>query len=156
MKHDLVLIFKLDVITDIMDRMDLTDNSTKIFGHFIEVSLDTKENWYLSPAVVEVFDKSFAEYSKGKTVSELILCGIYDTTDDVFYNFTNKKERIRQFSNGESFLYFNTEEDVKKEKYIKAYKRFALSDKQAKDDKYVYNLLSWIDFSKRGKDENSK
>ena len=154
MKHELMLIFKIDLITEFMDRMDLTDNSSKVFGHFINVSLDVKDGWCLSPAVVEVFDKSFEEYTQKNSVGKLVLCGIYDSTDDIFYNFTNKKEKIRQFSNGENFLYFNTEEDIKKEDYIRAYKRFALSDKQAKDDKYVYNLLSWFDFSKEKGNEN--
>lgn len=147
MKHDLMLFFKMKLITKLMDNMDLTDGSHKIFCNVFNISIDTNKKWCLSPAVVEVLEKSFNENNiiqKIGTEEYDDLCGIYDSTDEVFFNLTNKKDKITMFSNGKNFIYFNTQEDIKSEKYIEAYKRFVFNDKQAKDDKYIYNLSSWL------------
>lgn len=131
-----------------MDKCDLTDNSHKVFCDVFDVTITTKDNeWYLSPAVVEVLDEQFNKnniLTKFDSNDNGALVGIYDASRDVFYNFTDKKNHINMFSNGKSFAYFNTVEDIKQDRYIDAYEHFIFSDKQAKNDKYVYNLSGWM------------
>ena len=45
MKYDLVLIFKSEKLTEIMDSCDLTDGSHKIYCKFFNISIEAKENW---------------------------------------------------------------------------------------------------------------
>ena len=148
MEHQLALFFKIDKLTEIMDNCDLTDGSRKVFCDVFNITITTQgDEWYLCPAVVEVLDEQFNKnniLTKFDSNDEGILCGIYDASKDVFYNFTDKKSHITMFSNGKSFAHFNTAEDIKQEKYVDAYKRFIFNDKQAKNDKYVYNLSSWL------------
>lgn len=145
MKHDLTLFFKMEIITEFMDKFDMTDGSSKVFCHIFDISIDTDENWYLSPAVVEVLDEQLGcAIPKITNKDACFLCGIYDHTLNVFYNFTDVKDHITMFSNGKNFVYFNTKEDIKQKQYIDAYKKFIFNNKQAKNDRYTYLLSGWF------------
>ena len=158
MKHCLTLFFKLPTITDFMDKMDLSDGSRKIFCNIIDITIETKGDWCLSPAVAEALEEAFNQENilPNPVKEENILVGIYDSANDVFYNFTDKKHKITMFSNGSNFVYFNTSVDIKTERYIKAYNRFIFNNKQAKNDKYVYNISGWLYSKKELSNEDSE
>ncbi len=157
-QHPMTLFFKLDTISELMDRCDLADGGHKIFCQVLDIVLETEDNWALSPLVVETFEKAFTEsgaLSNTNTSKEAMLCGIWDASNEVFYNFTDKKDKITMFSDGKNFAYFCTEEDIKKENYIKAYNHFIFHEKQSKNDKYVYNLSNWL-INEGEKNDSSK
>lgn len=154
MKRDLVLFFKMDLLTRFMDKFDLTDGSRKIFCNILQMSVETTtSDWYLSPAVVEVLEENLAEKVSQKLspTDNPCLCAILDMSREVFYNFTNPEEKITMFSDGRRFTYFNTQEDMKKAKYMDAYKKFVFNDKQAKNDKFVHAIAGWM--KNAGKEE---
>lgn len=158
MKHCLTLFFKLSTITDFMDKMDLSDGSRKVFCNVIDITIETKGDWCLSPAVVEALEEAFNKENvlPNPVKEETTLVGVYDDTNDVFYNFTDKKHKITMFSNGSNFAYFNTSVDIKTERYIKAYNRFVFNNKQAKKDKYVYNISGWLMMNNGDINDNNK
>lgn len=146
-QHELLLLFKMDMITKFMDKFDMTDGSKKIFCQWTDIKIDVQDDWCLSPAVAEVFEKAFMSENLVKKISENdhpYLCGIYDVTEEIFYNFTDPKEGITMFSNGRTFAHFDTKRDMRLQKYIDAYKRFVFNDKQADDDRFVYCVSGWM------------
>lgn len=157
MKHNLTLFFKRDLITDIMDRCDLSEGSHKVFCELFDITIDACDNWFLSPAVVNVLEESFLSkiITKISAEEENLLCGIYDATNEVFYNFTDPRKQITMFSNGQYFAYFDTKQDVKKDNYQKAYKYFIFNDKQSDNERFVCNIAEWLTLNGE-KDEDCK
>ena len=135
----------------------MADGGHKIFCEKFYVQLETEDNWFLNPATVEIFEQAFREhkkemFNKSLDTDELPLCCILDHKNEVSYNFTDKKDKITMFSDGKYFIFFD--EDLTPEQ-INAYKRFIFNDKQAKNDKYVYNLSSWL-VNKGGENDSGK